>query len=351
LKLPTLKPRHVLVLGVIFTAGFALLQTAGDAWKSEAVNKLSQAGVNISFPDGAFLGEDTLTGYQAAVLFADLLNKVNAATGCPDTATPPAFAFVDVPPDHWARPSLERISALNISQAFPDGNFRGDQFLTGYQTAYIAGRILETLDQKVECGVGDMRSIIAQLQTDYGTLQANLASGALQGPPGPQGPEGPAGPPGPVGAPGPAGPPGLKGDRGTAGAAGPAGPTGPRGFAGEAGPVGPPGTAGLSCWDLNGNGLKDGSEDSNRDAEFDTRDCAGPAGPAGPPGPQGEVGPAGPRGPAGPAGPAGPEGDQGPTGPAGPAGPRGERGEKGERGEQGPQGPSGPAGPQGPPGD
>jgi hypothetical protein len=187
LKLPTLKPRHVLALGVLFAAGFGLVQTAGDAWKSEAVNRLSQAGVNISFPDGAFLGEDTLTGYQAAVLFADLLNKVDAATGCPDTAAPPAFAFVDVPPDHWARPSLERVSALNVSEAFPDGNFRGDQFLTGYQTAYIAGKILETLDQKVECGVGDMRSIIAQLQNDYGTLQANLASGALQGPPGPQG--------------------------------------------------------------------------------------------------------------------------------------------------------------------
>ena len=351
MKLPTLKPRHVLVLALVLIAGFGFLQTAGDAWKSEAVNQLSQAGVNISFPDGAFLGEDTLTGYQAAVLFADLLNKVNAATGCPDTTAAPAFAFVDVPPDHWARPSLERISALEVSQAFPDGNFRGDQFLTGYQTAYIAGKILETLDSKVECGVGDMRSIISQLQNDYGTLQTNLASGALQGPAGPQGPEGPAGPPGPVGAPGPAGPPGLKGDRGAAGVAGPAGPTGPRGFAGEAGPVGPSGSAGLSCWDLNANGLKDGSEDINRDTEFDTRDCAGPAGPAGPPGPQGEAGPAGARGPAGPVGPAGSEGPQGSTGPAGPAGPAGSKGDKGERGEQGPQGPRGPAGPQGPPGD
>jgi hypothetical protein len=334
----------------VLIAGFGLVQTAGDAWKGEAVNKLSQAGVNISFPDGAFLGEDSLTGYQAAVLFADILTKIDAATGCPDTVATPAFAFVDVPPDHWARPSLERISALDIGQAFPDGNYRGDQFLTGYQTAFIAGKILDALNQKVECGVGDMRSIISTLQTNYNTLQANLASGALQGPPGPPGPEGPAGPPGPAGAPGPAGPQGLKGDRGPAGVAGPAGPTGPKGETGASGPAGPKGDPGLSCWDLNGNNLKDGSEDINRDGEFDALDCAGPPGPQGPAGPAGPAGPPGEPGPAGPPGPPGPQGDQGPSGPPGPQGPQGERGEKGERGEQGPQGPSGPQGPAGPPG-
>lgn len=325
-------------------AGFALVQTATDAWKGEAVNKLSQEGVNISFPDGAFLGEDSLTGYQAAVLFADLLNKVDAATGCP--AAPSAtVSFADVPGDHWAKPSLDRIATLDIAGAFPDGNFKGDQFLTGYQTAFIAGKLLDRLEQQVACGVGDMRSIISDLQNNYTSLQANLASGALAGPPGPAGEPGPAGPPGPVGPPGPAGPAGLKGDRG---AAGPAGAAGPKGNAGPAGVAGPPGPAGLSCWDLNGNGLRDGSEDINRDSEFDTLDCAGVAGPAGPAGPPGEQGPPGERGPAGPAGP---EGDAGPSGPAGPAGPAGERGERGERGEQGPSGPQGPAGPQGPPGE
>ncbi len=347
MKLPNLKPRHVLALALVLSAGVGLLQTAGDAWKSEAVNKLSQAGVNISFPDGAFLGEDTLTGYQAAVLFADMLTKVDTATGCPDAAPAVAFSFVDVPPDHWARPSLERVSALDVSQAFPDGNFRGDQFLTGYQTAFIAGKILERLEQKVECGVGDMRSIISTLQTDYSNLQSNLASGALQGPAGPAGSAGPPGPPGPVGAPGPAGPVGLKGDRGPAGTAGAAGA---KGAAGPSGPAGLPGEDGLSCWDLNGNSLKDGSEDINRDTKFDALDCAGAPGVAGPAGPEGPPGAAGAPGERGPAGPPGEPGDQGPSGPAGPAGPSGERGEKGERGEQGPAGPTGPSGPQGPPG-
>jgi hypothetical protein len=350
LKLPRLKPRHVLTLALVLIAGIGFVQTAGDAWKSEAVNKLSQAGVNISFPDGAFLGEDTLTGYQAAVLFGDLLNKVDVATGCPDAAPTATFAFADVPPDHWARPSLERISALNVSEAFPDGNFKGDQFLTGYQTAFLVAKTLELLDQKVECGVGDMRAIISRLQTDNSTLQADLASGALQGPPGPAGPAGPAGVPGPVGAPGPAGPPGLKGDRGAAGAAGPAGAAGAKGAPGEAGAAGPKGDPGLSCWDLNANGLKDGSEDINRDTEFDALDCAGAPGVAGPAGPAGADGANGADGSRGPAGPAGPAGELGPSGPPGPAGSAGEKGEKGERGEQGPQGPQGPSGPQGPPG-
>jgi hypothetical protein len=335
------RPRQVLLLSLVFATGFGLVQTAGDAWKSEAVNKLSQSGVNISFPDGAFLGEDSLTGYQAAVLFSDLLGKVDAATGCPTSASG-SFSFVDVPPDHWARPSLERVASLDVTAAFPDGNFRGDQFLTGYQTAFITSKILEKLEQQVACGVGDMRSVISELQTNYTTLQANLASGTLAGPPGPAGEAGPAGPPGPVGPAGPAGPVGLKGDRGLAGAAGTRGATGAAGVAGPAGPAGPPG---LSCWDLNGNNLKDGSEDINRDTEFDTLDCAGPAGPAGP------AGEAGPPGEQGPPGPAGQPGEDGSAGPAGPTGPAGERGERGERGEQGPAGPSGPSGPQGPPGE
>jgi hypothetical protein len=341
LKRPNVKPRHVVFVVLLLVAGVALVQTATDAWKSEAVNRLSQSGVNISFPDGAFLGEDSLTGYQAAVLFADLLNKIDTATGCPDPAAAATFSFADVPADHWAKPSLDRISGLDIAQAFPDGNFKGDQFLTGYQTAFITSKILEKLDQKVECGVGDMRSVITELQNNYSTLQANLASGSLAGPPGPPGEQGPPGEPGPAG---PAGAAGLKGDRG---AAGPAGPAGPRGSAGLAGAKGADGSPGLSCWDLNGNNLKDGSEDINRDREFDALDCAGAAGPAGPAGPPGEVGPPGERGPAGPPGP---DGDSGPSGPAGPAGPSGERGERGERGEQGPAGPAGPTGPQGPPG-
>ena len=125
------------------------------------------------------------------------------------------------------------------------------------------------------------------------------------------------------------------------------------------------GRAGLSCWDLNANGLPDSNEDSNRDGRVDAYDCqgatgatgaTGASGAAGPVGPAGLVGPAGPPGPvgatgaAGPVGPAGAPGLRGlpgPPGVRGPAGPQGSQGPAGLKGPQGAPGPVGPAGPQG----
>ncbi len=59
------------------------------------------------------------------------------------------------------------------------------------------------------------------------------------------------------------------------------GTTGPQGRRGPAGVQGPPGnngatgTNGINCWDTNGNGLNDPSEDINGDAIFNALDCRG----------------------------------------------------------------------------
>ena len=60
-----------------------------------------------------------------------------------------------------------------------------------------------------------------------------------------------------------------------------------------------PGLDGVNCWDLNGDGVKDPTEDINGDEIFDAKDCAGAPGSAGTPGPAGPAGPAGEPGPAG----------------------------------------------------
>lgn len=99
-----------------------------------------------------------------------------------------------------------------------------------------------------------------------------------QGDPGPQGPPGPAGltgPEGPEGPFGPAGPTGLEGPAGPPGPAGIQGIQGPQGFDGQPGPQGP---IGISCWDLNENGLADASEDTNDDGTVDVFDCSGGGG-------------------------------------------------------------------------
>jgi len=74
-------------------------------------------------------------------------------------------------------------------------------------------------------------------------------------------------------------------------------------------------TDGISCWDLNGNGLADNQEDRNNDGVIDAFDCQGPQGIVGEQGIQGEQGETGPEGPQGVKGDSGLQGIQGNPGP------------------------------------
>ena len=133
--------------------------------------------------------------------------------------------------------------------------------------------------------------------------------------------------------------------------------TGPTGPTGATGANGTSGNNGISCWDLNGNGINDPAEDVNTDGFWDALDCAGaigpqgPAGVAGPTGPSGDPGPTGAQGLIGPTGPTGPTGfGIGPTGPTGPTGNNGANGATGPTGLTGATGPAGANGATGPAG-
>ena len=47
------------------------------------------------------------------------------------------------------------------------------------------------------------------------------------------------------------------------------------GVDGQDGAIGPTGSDGIACWDLNGNGIGDPSEDINGDNNIDVLDCQG----------------------------------------------------------------------------
>ena len=99
-----------------------------------------------------------------------------------------------------------------------------------------------------------------------------------------------------------------------------------------------PGPPGLSCWDLDGDGVADPQEDVNGDGTHDALDCQGRQGS---PGDNGEVGSDGIAGDAGDDGDDGEQGDAGPPGTSGPPGPSGAPGPQGPPGIQGPPGPPG----------
>src|ERR1051325_7107196 len=104
---------------------------------------------------------------------------------------------------------------------------------------------------------------------------------------GPTGPTGSAGARGPTGAAGANGATGTTGPSGANRASGPTGPagangaTGPTGRSGANGATGANGTNGIHCWDTNGNGVNDPSEDLNSDGNWDALDCAGATGATG----------------------------------------------------------------------
>src|SRR5690606_23839560 len=127
----------------------------GPGWGREALGRLGEAGVELGFPDGSFLGEDAVTGYQAAVLIDRLLARADAGTGCTDAMAglpDPGFSFDDVPPDHWAAGAAARVAALGVREAFPEGRLGGDEFLTGFQTAALMAAAVEVVGAKLESG-------------------------------------------------------------------------------------------------------------------------------------------------------------------------------------------------------
>ena len=92
---------------------------------------------------------------------------------------------------------------------------------------------------------------------------------------------------------------GAQGVQGVQGLQGVQGATGYQGVQGATGPQGPSGADGISCWDTNGNGIWEGTEDTNGDGVFDPLDCQGVIGQTGPQGATGIQGAQGVQGPAG----------------------------------------------------
>jgi hypothetical protein len=153
-----------------------------------------------------------------------------------------------------------------------------------------------------------------------GSQGATGATGTT-GTQGPQGVQGPQGATGSTGATGATGSTGAQGPQSATGATGPQGATGATGAQGAqgpqgaTGPQGSPGANGLSCWDLNGNGVCDlATEDEDGNGVCDAADCQGATGATGPQGAAGTTGPQGATGATGATGPQGPSGTNGTNG-------------------------------------
>src|SRR5690606_12335321 len=111
--------RAALIVIMALLLGGALLQS-DSSWKSEALGDLERWGLDASFPDGSFIGEEGATGYQVAVLIDRMLTAVEERTHCPAPAAgppDPEFRFADAPQEHWASTAVERVAQLGVREA------------------------------------------------------------------------------------------------------------------------------------------------------------------------------------------------------------------------------------------
>ncbi len=85
-----------------------------------------------------------------------------------------AAKFSDVPPGHWAEEAVYKLADEGIILGFPDGTYRGNEFLTRYQAALLIYRLMERLRSEFKPGVD--KETVAALRNAVQELAAELAS-------------------------------------------------------------------------------------------------------------------------------------------------------------------------------
>ena len=104
---------------------------------------------------------------KAGLLLAGLLAALSLSVAS-------AAKFSDVPPGHWAEEAVYKLADEGIILGFPDGTFRGNEFLTRYQAALLIYRLLERL--RAEFKAGADQETLAALRNAVQELAAELAS-------------------------------------------------------------------------------------------------------------------------------------------------------------------------------
>lgn len=81
------------------------------------------------------------------------------------TISASANPFSDVPFSHWAYDAVNKLAAKGILQGYPDGTFKGNKNVTRYALAMITAKMLASVEQMLERGIGTNLVTKSDLQT------------------------------------------------------------------------------------------------------------------------------------------------------------------------------------------
>ncbi|MBM7622943.1 S-layer homology domain-containing protein [Sporohalobacter salinus] len=85
-----------------------------------------------------------------------------------------ASPFTDVPADHWAYDSIEKLSKSGIVTGYEDNTFKGDEELTRYEMAVIAARIASQVEEGE--ATDEVKEAAEALTAEFGDELAALDS-------------------------------------------------------------------------------------------------------------------------------------------------------------------------------
>ncbi len=84
-------------------------------WAQNAIQSLSNQGILTGYPDGSFRPEGLITRAEFSAMMVKALSLNLNASG--------SQTFNDVPPSHWAYPSIETVRATGLVSGYPNGQF------------------------------------------------------------------------------------------------------------------------------------------------------------------------------------------------------------------------------------
>jgi pyridoxine 5-phosphate synthase len=85
-------------------------------------------------------------------------------------AVPEKPLFRDVPPDHWAASSVNDLVRMGITQGYPDGTFRGGNYISRYETAVFLSKMAHAGDIKAEKSAADEK-LLEELRAEVYKLK------------------------------------------------------------------------------------------------------------------------------------------------------------------------------------
>ncbi|MBX2860553.1 MAG: S-layer homology domain-containing protein, partial [Vampirovibrio sp.] len=136
MRMNTSASRHLVALALTVSLGFssvamaAVFTDVNGHWAQQSIETLSSQKILGGYPDGTFHPEGKITRAE----FAAMLVKASGVNTQSASAVP---SFQDVPPNHWAYPSVEAVKAQGLVSGYPGGYYRPTQNISRAESMAI----------------------------------------------------------------------------------------------------------------------------------------------------------------------------------------------------------------------